>query len=221
MQAIAITTATAGAAVMLTADPALAAMTAHSHASVGMVRVLDGVVAAEASSGPEAWKKRAVKKAGTGNPGICMDVPRGSQANGTGLITWGCHSDYNQQWTFREVSLPGHPKDVFYEIVGTAESGNLNEKCVQVSRVDAENRVENAVVRQWSCNDDNEGGVNRLWRHYPIGGRWGNFVLQNAGSGLCLTADPANGNKLTQRQCKRLQADQANQSWWVNPLVAP
>jgi Glycosyl hydrolase family 59/Ricin-type beta-trefoil lectin domain/Concanavalin A-like lectin/glucanases superfamily len=87
----------------------------------------------------------------------CLDVPGGTQTNGTQVIIWDCNTGSNQQWT----RLPNGELQVY----GT--------KCLDAL---GNSTTPGTVVAIWDCN----GGANQQWRFNTDG------TIVGVQSGLCL-----------------------------------
>jgi len=104
--------------------------------------------------------------------GKCVDVPGGTQTNGTGLILWTCHGATNQRWT---QSAAGELR--IYD----------NAKCM-----DANASGQGAPVTINSCN----GGASQKWTVNANG------TVTNAASGRCLdTAGTADNSPVVVNTC--------------------
>jgi O-glycosyl hydrolase len=89
--------------------------------------------------------------------GRCLDVPGGTQTNGTQTIIWDCNGGTNQNWT----QLANGALQVY----GT--------KCLDVLN---QSTAPGAVVAIWDCN----GGANQRWTFNADG------TIVGVQSGLCL-----------------------------------
>ncbi|HEX4048856.1 MAG TPA: RICIN domain-containing protein [Elusimicrobiota bacterium] len=107
--------------------------------------------------------------------GKCLDVSRGSKADGAAVIQYDCHAGLNQRWRVRPRG------DDSYEIV------NVNSgKCL---RARGGEDAAGAPVVQWECT----GQADQLWNSEAAST---GQTLRGAGSGLCLDlprASAANG----------------------------
>jgi dienelactone hydrolase len=115
--------------------------------------------------------------------GRCVDVPNGSQTNGTQVRLWDCSGQPNQQWT----------------LTSAGELRVYGNKCL-----DAEASATTAGTRViiWDCH----GGANQRWALNANG------TITNTRSGLCLdayNAGTANGTPLVLWNCN----GGSNQRW--------
>jgi hypothetical protein len=89
--------------------------------------------------------------------GRCLDVPGGTQTNGTQVIIWDCNGGSNQQWT--------RLSNGELQVYGT--------KCLDAL---GNSTTPGTVVAIWDCN----GGTNQQWRFNADG------TIVGVQSGLCL-----------------------------------
>lgn len=116
--------------------------------------------------------------------GRCLDLPNGSQADGTLVQLWDCNGRPNQEWTLKP--------DASVEVYGG--------KCLDALRQDTSSRA--VVVGINGCN----GGAGQQWRLTPDGS------IVGTQSGLCLDVNNlavTNGSKVTLWTCN----GGANQKW--------
>ncbi len=120
--------------------------------------------------------------------GKCLDVARGSKADGAAVIQYDCHAGLNQQWRVRERGSDS------YEIVN-ANSG----KCLQVQGGAA---APGAPVVQWTCT----GKDDQLWMAQTSSG---GQALKGVASGLCLDLPHASAESSTSspRCCRKLSRE--------------
>jgi Glycosyl hydrolase family 62/Ricin-type beta-trefoil lectin domain len=133
-----------------------AVLTAAVTALVALAAMLVAGPAQAATSG-------AVRGVGSGR---CLDVPNGSQTNGTYLQIWDCSGGTNQQWTLTD-----------------GNQLTWNGKCLDVP---GHATTAGTRVQIWSCG----GGANQQWRVNSDG------TITGVESGLCLDvtgAGTANG----------------------------
>jgi hypothetical protein len=109
------------------------------------------------------------------NSGQVLDVPGFSTTPGTLIQQWPPNLGKNQQWTFREVSLPHNG---FYEIV-SVNSG-------QVLDVPGFSTTPGTQIQQWPAN----GGTNQQWTFSRAPGSTGYEIVSRDEEYVACSPDP-------------------------------
>lgn len=150
----------------------------------------DGAKAA-IPAGPPPAPRGAVQSQASGK---CLDLARGSKAEGAAIIQYDCHGGGNQKW-----SLEGDAGGQFHLV------SRLSQKCLGPAQA-AANGVPVAQSTCWPSAD-------QLWSFHDVAGV---HALQNVASGLCLDVpggSTANGVRLILWSCN----DGQNQNWRYSP----
>jgi O-glycosyl hydrolase len=129
--------------------------------------------------------------------GLCVDVPAGSQANGTAVTLWDCNGGANQQWAATPAGQLTVYGDKCLEAAGTTDgsAARINDctgAATQKWTVNADGTVtgsgrcldatghgttDGTPVALWTCN----GGANQKWSRTDVTG-----VLRGQESGRCV-----------------------------------
>jgi Ricin-type beta-trefoil lectin domain-like len=150
---------------------------------------------AAASSGNQLW-------AWLNNTPRCIDDPGWSTSNGTGLDTWDCVPQANEQWV-AVGPFTGYRGHIVF-LLKNAYSG----KCINDPAYSTSNGTR---MVQWTCS---RSDPNSQWYEQDIGSA---VILHNEYSGKCLNvagASTNNGAWLIQYTCS---SSYTNEIFYVGP----